>query len=62
MISFIDWFDLENENHVKAFDTCRKTGSWPVGFIPDNVIMGINWQIEIIAKIANVWMQERINK
>lgn len=33
----LDWFDFNNMSHLRAFLTKHNTGSWPIGFIPDNV-------------------------
>lgn len=57
---FGDWFDAENMNHLAAYKHLQKTGTWPKGFIPENVEMEAQWLIHVIDKIANQWIKEKL--
>lgn len=32
-----DWFDINNLEHLRAFEHLNKTGAWPVGFLPEDI-------------------------
>lgn len=55
-VSFIDWFDPHDVEHMKAYKHLNTVGMWPKGFIPDNVVMGSNWNILLINKLADCWL------
>jgi hypothetical protein len=59
MISIIDWFDVKNFDHIRAYKHLQYTGGfWPEGFIPDNVEMVLNWQFLLIAKLAQEYLNQ----
>jgi hypothetical protein len=61
MIEFLAWFDITNQDHLKAYSHVCKTGAWPEGFIPENVIMGVtSWNVELMAKFTNAYIQEHL--
>ena len=54
---FSDFFDPYNPEHIEACKECFKTGTWPAGFIPENVTMGNIWQMEMLSAMANAWLK-----
>lgn len=32
-----DWFDINNLEHLRAFEHLTKVGSWPIDFLPDDI-------------------------
>lgn len=47
-ISFSDWFDFKNVDHIKALDNLMRNGVWPDDFIPENVTFNPNWYYMVI--------------
>jgi len=59
-MKIVDWFDIKDVQHLKAYQHLQKTGSWPMGFIPADVEISLAWQIEIIAKFANAYIEQQL--
>jgi len=55
-----EWFNPENEEHLKAYLHLEKTGCWPKGFIPDNMDFSPCWQVRLIDKMANLWIESQL--
>lgn len=55
-----EWFDINNHEHLKAWKHLGTKGSWPIGFLPENVEIDIHWVTEICAKMANAWVTEKL--
>ena len=55
-MDFIDWFDVDNMDHLKAAKHLMVIGSWPEGFIPDNVIMDPGWYMTMAVGMANAYI------
>ncbi len=57
-ISLYDWFDPYDHDHIRAYRQLENTGSWPEGFIPEEVEIPTSglWHIQIVAKMAQAWM------
>ena len=56
-VSIVEWFDVDNKEHVDAYYHLLNEGSWPVGFIPDNIHRLPMWQLDIANKLANRWVE-----
>jgi len=54
-MSIIDFFDPYNIEHIKTYDTFRKTGIWPTDFVTSDIDFPIGWHSRIVCKIANAW-------
>lgn len=61
-IDVFDWFDVKSGEHMLAWDRLSKTGSWPEGFIPDNVRLPPSWQLGLALKMANAWADHRLGR
>jgi hypothetical protein len=56
-----NWFDPDDERHLRAYQHLRDKGCWPEGFIPDNVEMSAHWVLTVTAKLADAWVRSRLN-
>jgi len=52
-----DWFDPMSSEHMKAYVHLNETGSWPKGFLPEDLEILPNWQIVLIGKMADCWLE-----
>ena len=59
-VDIVDWFDPENMDHLKAYLHLQKTGTWPEGFIPDNIIRGSGWAVTLMAKMTDRWLKLKL--
>ena len=55
-MQFSEWFDIRNQDHLRAYRHLQSTGAWPVGFIPWNVDMDPQWQFMLLAKMADAYL------
>lgn len=62
-MSIVDYFNPFNIDHIRAHVHLMKTGSWPASFLHGNtqVIFDAGWQIGIMNKLANVWVDYMID-
>ena len=51
-MDLLDFFDVYNVEHLKAYKHLTEKGSWPEGFLPENCILSNVWQYQIAAKLA----------
>ncbi len=56
MADFDEFFDAHNPEHRAAYRHLEKTGSWPDGFIPDELEMGPTWHVIAIARLGQAWL------
>jgi len=59
-MKIVDWFNPKNLDHLRAYNHLRNYGVWPVGFITENIEFSLNWQILLLAKIANEYINEKL--
>ena len=55
-VKFSMWFDPYNPKHIEAWKSLEENGYWPEDFIPDNVVMGKDWALIGLLKIASAWI------
>jgi hypothetical protein len=55
--NILDYFDIYNADHLKAYQHLEKTGSWPEGFLPENIKFPPFWQINLSIKMALAWIK-----
>ena len=55
-MNIIDWFDVNNFEHILGYDYLIRTGHWPVGFIPEGTEFVPNWNILIMSKLADAYI------
>ena len=51
-----EWFDPRNKEHITAYKQLQDTGIWPKDVIPDNMEFVLGWQILVMNKIADCWI------
>lgn len=53
-----EWFDPYNVDHVHAYHHLQQTGSWPEGFIPEdmNIHVHFGWPVFIAEKLATAYV------
>jgi len=52
----VDWFDVNDLEHLKAFRELGNTGCWPVGFIPKGMQFPNGWQIILYGMLGNAYL------
>lgn len=57
MIDFAEWFDIDNKEHLAAFKHMCDTGAWPIGFLPENIMMEPSWFIMVANKMAYKYIE-----
>lgn len=55
---FNDFFDPYNMEHIKAYKYLSATGSWPDGFIPEDITLLPNWQSWVAFILADAWIEQ----
>ena len=56
-MTIIEWFDIKNIDHIRAYEHMAKTGQWPKGFVPDDIEFVTNWNILIMSKMADEYVR-----
>ena len=53
-MDILDWFDIHNIEHLKAWDILDKKGCWPDGFIPGNITFdkNVGWHSVLAHRMA----------
>ena len=60
MANLIEWFDPYNRDHVAAYRHLQTTGFWPEGFIPPGMEIPTYWNISVIGKLADAWINHML--
>lgn len=61
-MNIVEWFDPHNIEHIKAYKYLESVGHWPVGFLPENIIINSMWSMQIREKMADEWLKFMIDK
>ena len=56
-----EWFDINNIEHLRAFQTLRHEGYWPTGFIPEGMIFTEGWMRLINSDIVDAWLYYKVD-
>lgn len=59
-MTFEDFFDPYNIDHIVACSHVMEHGTQPEGFIPDGTIMGVHWFILMTSKCTASWIKQAI--
>lgn len=59
-MNITEFFDPHDPKHIKAYRHLEETGYWPKGFVPAETEMLANWQIALVAKMANCWVEYQL--
>jgi hypothetical protein len=60
MENIIEWFDIKNINHIKAYEYLEKTGIWPKDFLPENLEFCTNWNLILMSKMTTEYVKNFI--
>jgi len=64
MTSIVDWFDPKNIEHLRAYNHLRNYGVWPLSFSVEfndrDIEFVPSWQILLLGKIANEYINEKL--
>lgn len=58
-IQFVDFFDVSNVEHLKAYRYLQVKGYLPEGFVPYGIEMGPLWQVLVANKLANAYLTNK---
>jgi len=61
-MNIVDWFDCDNEEHLRAYVTLQNKGVWPHGFITSVIEFSDHWQVALMAKLANAYVDLMLSK
>jgi len=61
-LSFCDWFDPDNIEHIQVYEYLKQNGHWKKGFIKKYHDLENNWQILLAFKLADKWVQHMIDE
>ncbi len=60
--SIVEWFDPTNLSHLRAYDKLQRTGTWPVGFLPENILFPMAWLSSIAFKITELYVSDILER
>lgn len=55
-MNILDYFDVNDRDHLHAYRTLTDTGTWPEGFIPEGTTFSPVWQIGLASMLASAWV------
>jgi hypothetical protein len=61
-INIVDWFDAHNLSHLRAYRNLEQNGFWDFEFVPENVEFTLGWQVVLVAKLANSYLDLALGK
>jgi hypothetical protein len=61
-VTILEFFNVYNVDHLKAYKYLSEHGRWPEGFIPENTRFQMFWQILLMAKMTNAWIAYNIQE
>lgn len=53
-----EFFDAYNAEHIRAYIHLQETGRWPEGFIPEGTEFFPTWQVSLLNKMADCWIEQ----
>lgn len=63
-IPIAEWFDVNDLEHLRAYQALEQTGQWPMAFLAKmadaNVTLGNVWQVSLAGKMASAWIAEKL--
>ena len=60
-MDILEWFDIDNTNHLKAYLHLEETGMWPEDFVPDDITFSTSWHIVIMSKMADAYVRIQLD-
>jgi hypothetical protein len=59
-MNIVEFFDPRSKVHLEAFKYISETGRWPEGFLPNAIEFPNLWQIALVSKIADCWIEQEL--
>ncbi len=60
-MTIVEFFNVRDIDHLKAWRHLEETGVWPVGFIPENAKFPPTWNAMINAKMARAYVEDMLS-
>jgi len=60
-IDLVEWFDVNNMEHLRAYRELARTGFWPVDFIPENVVLSGAWIVGLTSLLASAYVDSKLS-
>lgn len=57
-MDFMDFFDVYNIEHLKAYKHLSESGTWPKGFIPEDCELSPVWAYQVVEKMAVAYVDK----
>jgi hypothetical protein len=57
-MTLTEFFNPYRIEHLKAYAVAKKTGFWPKDFIPSGITIDTLWQVAILGKMADAWIEQ----
>lgn len=61
--TILDWFDITNPEHLRAYRYLEKHGTWPEGFLPsgdEDMAFPAGWQLHLAMVMASAYVDLKI--
>ncbi len=56
-MNILDFFDVNDIEHIRAYRNLQNTGMWPKGFIPEGTTFPpYAWQSSVASMLADAWV------
>ena len=60
-MDILQYFDINNIEHLLAFSRLNKEGKWPDGFIPeDTTFENVGWHMLLESKMAGAYIKLKL--
>ena len=59
-VNLIDWFDVNNKDHLTAYRHLQGTGCWPKGFLPENIEIPNGWHVLLMSRLSDAWQNHKL--
>jgi len=63
-MSIVEYFDVQNIEHLKAYQHLQNTGSWPENFYDTmtelNIDIPIGWSLLLTSKLADAYINLKL--
>ena len=61
-MTILDWFDIDNIEHLKAYKHLRATGCWPKDFLPKDITTFESmWISRLSDRLADRYVEEKLS-
>jgi hypothetical protein len=62
-MDILKWFDINNLEHLKAWNELSNVGCWPKGFIPKDVTFddNVGWHSVLAHRMADAYIEIKLH-